>query len=69
MKYRIYYTIIINDYPLYQHHHTFRFIALNTLARQKAHGQSKYYVNKQQRTPMMKAELQAALDNPDRPEA
>jgi ATP-dependent DNA helicase PIF1 len=50
-------------------HHTFRFIALNTLARQQAHGQSKYYVNKQQRTPMTKAELQAALDNPDRPEA
>jgi hypothetical protein len=50
-------------------HHTFRFIALNTLARQQAHGQSKYYVNKQQRTPMMKAELQAALDNLDRPEA
>jgi hypothetical protein len=38
-------------------HHTFRFIALNTLARQQAHEQSKYYVNKQQRTSMTKAEL------------
>jgi hypothetical protein len=51
------------------HHHTFRFIALNTLARQQAHGQCKYCVNMQQPTPMTRAELQEALDNPDRPEA
>lgn len=50
-------------------HHTFRYIALNTLMRLQARGHSKFYVNKQQNGPTTKAELQQALEHPDRPEA
>ncbi|EAQ86310.1 hypothetical protein CHGG_07563 [Chaetomium globosum CBS 148.51] len=50
-------------------HHTFRYIALNTLMRQQAYGHSRFYVNKQRSTVLTKAELQQALENPDRPEA
>ncbi len=50
-------------------HHTFRYIALNTLMRQQAYGHSRFYVNKQPQTVLTRAELQRALEDPDRPEA
>ncbi|EAQ84302.1 hypothetical protein CHGG_10706 [Chaetomium globosum CBS 148.51] len=50
-------------------HHTFRYITLNTLMRQQAYGHSRFYVNKQRSTVLTKAELQQALEDPDRPEA
>ena len=50
-------------------HHTFRYIALNTLMLQQAYGQSTFYVNKQQQTVMTKADIQEALEDPERPEA
>ncbi len=49
-------------------HHTFRYIALNTLMRQQAYAHSRFYVNKRQ-TLLTKTDLQQALENPDRPEA
>ncbi|EAQ85210.1 hypothetical protein CHGG_09224 [Chaetomium globosum CBS 148.51] len=50
-------------------HHSFRFIALNTLMRQQARGHSRVYVSKNHRTPLTKEALQEALADPDRPEA
>src|SRR6266516_4700782 len=50
-------------------HHTFRYIALNTLMRQQAYAYSRFYVNKQQQTVLTKADLQQALHDPARPEA
>jgi hypothetical protein len=50
-------------------HHSFRFIALNTLMRQQARGHSKYYVNKSHGMPLTKQALQQALADPDTPEA
>jgi hypothetical protein len=50
-------------------HHSFRFIALNTLMRQQARGHSKYYVNKSHGMPLAKQALQQALADPDTPEA
>ena len=38
-------------------HHTFRYIALNTLMRQQAFGHSRFYTNKQHRTALTKGEL------------
>jgi hypothetical protein len=42
-------------------HHSFRFIALNTLMRQQARGQSRFYVSKNHRTPLTKEALQEVL--------
>lgn len=50
-------------------HPTFRYIALNTLMRQQAHGYSKFYVNRQDSPPLTKAGLQEALEDPERPGA
>ena len=50
-------------------HHTFRYIALNTLMRLQARGHSKFYVNKQDGPAVTKAGLQQALEQPDGPEA
>ena len=50
-------------------HHSFRFIALNTLMRQQARGHSRFYVSKNHRTPLTKEALQEALADPDTPEA
>ena len=50
-------------------HHTFRYIALNTLMRQQAFGHSRFYTNKHHRTALTKDELRQALEDPDRPEA
>jgi ATP-dependent DNA helicase PIF1 len=50
-------------------HHTFRYIALNTLMRQQAFGHSRFYVNKQHTTVLTKDELRQALEDPDRPNA
>ncbi|EAQ88884.1 hypothetical protein CHGG_05503 [Chaetomium globosum CBS 148.51] len=54
---------------LFAKHHSFRFIALNTLIRQQARGQRRFYVSKNHRTPLTKEALQEALADPDRPEA
>jgi hypothetical protein len=50
-------------------HHTFRYIALNTLMRQQAFGHSRFYTSKHHRTALTKDELRQALEDPDRPEA
>ena len=50
-------------------HHTFRFIALNTLMRQQAHSHSRYFVKKSDAGTFTKEELREALINPDTPHA
>jgi hypothetical protein len=50
-------------------HHSFRFIALNTLMRQQARGHSKVFVSKSHSMPLTKEALQQALADPDTPEA
>ena len=50
-------------------HHSFRFIALNTLMRQQAHGQGRYYVKNSRAQIFTKDQLQTALGDPDTPEA
>ena len=52
------------DDGCFARHHTFRYIALNTLMRQQ---HSRFYINKQHRTALTKDELRQALEDPDRP--
>lgn len=50
-------------------HHSFRYIAINTLMRQQARSSSKFYVSKHHRSPLTKDDLKEALADPDKPEA
>lgn len=50
-------------------HHTFRYIALNTLMRQQAHTQSRYYVSTNHQQPVSRQVIQESLANADAPES